>query len=204
VPNPDKPPLDLTRIEIRPFSDKTVVNRFSCGRTPLDRYIKNKAKKAASRNEHRVFCAHLDKSPNVLGYYSLQVGADSVSDLPDSNKNNYLKTYVAFPAINLVFLAVDESVKRQKLGQYLLMDVFERVAVISDYAGLFALTLTSLDDDSTAFYQSIGFTAYSENLKQPKMLYPLDDILSLVRGTGKHGGGDYAAMISNQRAPRPE
>jgi hypothetical protein len=39
-----------------------------------------------------------------------------------------------------------------------------------------------LDADSTAFYQSLNFTVYSENLRQPKMLYPLADILTLVRG----------------------
>jgi hypothetical protein len=62
------------------------------------------------------------------------------------------------------------------------MDVFEKVACMSDYAGFFALTLISLDDDSTAFYRSLNFTVYSENLRQPKMLYPLADILTLVRG----------------------
>ena len=42
------------------------------------------------------------------------------------------------------------------------------------------LTLQSLDDDSTAFYKSLNFAVYSENLKQPKMLYPLTDILTLT------------------------
>jgi hypothetical protein len=62
------------------------------------------------------------------------------------------------------------------------MDAFSKVAAISDHAGFYALTLQSLDDDSTAFYKSLAFTEYSENLKQPKMLYPLENILTLVRG----------------------
>ncbi|MFX8059726.1 hypothetical protein ABTK63_20565, partial [Acinetobacter baumannii] len=60
-------------------------------------------------------------------------------------------------------------------------DVFSRVAAIAEHAGFYALTLTSLDDDSTAFYKSLNFTIYSENLKNPKMLYPLEDILTLVQ-----------------------
>jgi ribosomal protein S18 acetylase RimI-like enzyme len=130
----------------------------------------------------RVFCAHLDDSPNVVGYYALQVGTDSVAELPSANKDNYLKNYVAFPAIHLSFLAVDESIHRQGLGEFLLMDAFSRVAELSDHAGFYAMTLQSLDQDSTAFYESLNFTIYSENLKQPKMLYPLADILTLVRG----------------------
>jgi len=62
------------------------------------------------------------------------------------------------------------------------MDVFSKVAQISEQAGFFALTLVSYDEESTAFYRSLNFTIYSENLKQPKMLYPLADILTLVQG----------------------
>jgi hypothetical protein len=179
VPN-SVTPLDLTRVVIEPFSDRAVVNRFSCGKRPLDSFLKNKAKKVAQRREHRVFCAYLDQSPNVLGFYALQLGNESVSELPDVNKDNYLKNYVAFPAVNLSFLAVDAQYHRQRLGEHLLMDVFAKVAAIADHAGFFALTLTSLDEDSTASYQSLNFTVYSENLKNPKMLYPLEDILTLV------------------------
>jgi ribosomal protein S18 acetylase RimI-like enzyme len=169
-------------VDIRPFSNESVVNRFCCGKRPLDQFLKNKAKKSAYRNEHRVFCAHLDGTPSVIGYYALQIGTDSVSELPDANKDNYLRNYVAFPAIHLSFLGVHEDFQRQGLGEHLLMDVFSKVALISDHAGFYAMTLQSLDDDSTAFYESLNFRVYSENLRQPKMLYPLDDILALVRG----------------------
>lgn len=176
-----KPRLDLTKIEIRPYSHDTVVNRFACGRRPIDQFLKNKAKKAGRRNEHKTFCAHIGTSNICIGYYSLQLGTDSVAELP-GGKETYLKNYVAFPAVHLSFLGVHDEYRRQGLGEFLLMDVFTRVANISEHAGFYALTLQSLDDDSTAFYKSLGFAAYSENTKQPKMLYPLEDILTLVRG----------------------
>lgn len=116
----------------------------------------------------------------MIGYYALQLGTDSVSELPDANKDNYLKSYVAFPALNLSFLAVDEPYQRQHLGEFLLMDVLARAAAIAEHAGFYALTLVSIDDNSTAFYKSLNFTVYSENLKLPKMLYPLEDILTLI------------------------
>lgn len=172
--------LSLENVRIEPFSERTIVNRFCCGKTPIDAFLKNKAKKAARRLEHRVFCAHLDGSPNVIGYYALQVGSDSVNELPRQHKDNYLKTYVAFPAVSLSFVGVSQEYRRQGLGSYLLMDAFTKVAMISSFAGFYALTLQSLDDDSTAFYSSLGFSIYSENLKQPKMLYPLEDLLELV------------------------
>lgn len=75
---------------------------------------------------------------------------------------------------------MDQTVQRQGLGQYLLMDVFEKVANISEYAGFYALTLQSFDADSTEFYKSLGFEQYSEGGGQPKMLFPLSNILQAV------------------------
>lgn len=91
--------LDLAQVEIRPFdSAVTVVNRFACGKKPIDQFLKNKAKKAGRRMEHRVFCAHLGASPFCIGYYALQLGSDSVSEIPGGDKT-YLKNYTAFPAV---------------------------------------------------------------------------------------------------------
>lgn len=177
--------LDWKIVHIKPFTDETVLNRFSCGKKPLDQFIRNKAKKSIRRHECRVFCAHLGDSKTAIGYYALQVGSDSVADLPEGNRDNYLRNYTAFPAIHLNYLAVDESYRRQGLGEYLLMDLFSKVAVISQYVGFYALTLTSLDDDSTAFYKSLNFTIYSEYISQPKMLYPIADILTLVASAKK-------------------
>lgn len=174
--------LNLEHVTIRPFSAETVVNRFDCRVAPINNFLKNKAKKADRRNEYKVFCAHINHSNNAIGYYALQVGSESVDDLPNQNKNNYIKTYIAFPAISLSFLGVTSEFQRLGLGSYLLMDAFTKVVTIAECAGFFALTLVSYDDKSTQFYNSLNFTCYSENLAQPKILYPLDDLLAVVRG----------------------
>lgn len=185
---PTTPPLNLTQVEIRPFTNETVTNRFSCGQTPIDRFLKNKAKQCERRLECCTFCAHIADSPVCIGYYTLQVGGDSVSELLGA-KQSYVKNYVAFPAIHLLWVGVHEEYQRQGLGQHLLMDAFSKVAEISKNVGFYALTLQSIDENSTAFYESLGFEIYSENLKQPKMLYPLQDILELVLGEAPCGDG---------------
>ena len=171
--------LDLSQIVVRPFDDQTVTNRFSCGKRGIDAFLKNKAKKSTRRMEHRVFCAHIGDSKIAIGFYALQVGTDSVAILPGSEKL-YLKSYTAFPAVHLSFLGVQEDYRRQGLGSYLLMDAFNKVRAISEMVGFYALTLQSLDADSTAFYLSIGFAAYTDDPVTPKMLYPIEDILTLL------------------------
>lgn len=173
--------LDLTQVVIRPFASQTVVNRFCCGKEPINRFLKNKARKMNDRSEQRIFCAHLGASTECIGYYSLQLGSDHVSEVLGT-KQSYVRNHVAFAAVTLMFLGVHEPCQRQGLGEYLLMDVFTKVAEISKSAGFYALTLLSLDEQSTAFYKSLNFEAYGGTEKQPKMLYPLADILTLVNG----------------------
>jgi hypothetical protein len=45
------------------------------------------------------------------------------------------------------------------------MDVFSKVAQLSEHVGFYALTLQSLDDDSTAFYKSLNLAKKPESPK---------------------------------------
>ncbi len=167
-------------MRLHPYNSKCVVNRFNCGQVPLDRFLKNRAKKSEARLEQRVTVATIDSSPNCVGYFALQLGSDTVPSLP-RDKLRHLQNHIAFPAVHLSYLAVDKTYQRQGLGRYLLMEVFEKVARISEHAGFYALTLQSVDSESTAFYKSLGFEEYSEGGSQPKMLYPIENILEIVR-----------------------
>lgn len=175
------PPLDLSAVEIRKFSSSSIVNQFDSGRKPIDQFLKNKAKKYVRRYECMVYCAHVGSSNTVIGYYSLCVGSDAVSDLM-RNDSTYVKYRASFPSIHIHYLGVTQKYQRQGLGSFLLMDAFEKVRAIADYAGLYALTLQSLDANSTAFYRRLEFEIYTEDEEQPKMLYPIKNIISLVDG----------------------
>lgn len=117
MPERVKPRLDITRVEILPFTRASVLNRFECGKAPIDRFLKNKAKKVSDRHEQRVFCAHIDGSSNVVGYYVLQLGTDSVAEVVGRD-SSYLKNYAAFPSVHLHFLGVCKEYQRQGLGQH--------------------------------------------------------------------------------------
>jgi len=173
--------LRLSEVEVRPYAASDVVNRFRSRRRIIDGFIRNKAKKSSARFEHKVFCAHRGQSPEVIGFYALQVGGDNVALLPPAAGESYLRNYAAFPAVHLSYLGVHEDFQRQGLGAFLLMDALEKVCRISENCGFYALTLQSLDEQSTAFYSSLNFTAYSGPSDRPKMLYPLADIRAIIR-----------------------
>jgi ribosomal protein S18 acetylase RimI-like enzyme len=169
-------------LEILPFDNARVRNTFECGRRPIDAWYKNKAKKCAERLEFAVFEALNIETKSVAGYYALQVGSESLSAL-ENKPDDYTKNYTAFPAVHLAFLGVHSSCQRQGVGTALLSDVFERVVKISDHAGFYALTLQSLDIDSTLFYEGLGFKAYAGHPEHPKMLISIRTIRDLVNNS---------------------
>ena len=197
---PAKRTLDLTRIQIKPLSHDTATNRFCCGAAPIDRFLKNKAEKAEKRHQYRTFCAHSDESPICIGYYSLQIGTGKVAELPKEPQTYLTSSELeSFPAVNLAFLGVDEQYQEQGLGRNLIMDVFSKVESIASCAGLYALTLTSYNDKSTAFYKQIGFGVYVDG-RQPKMFYPIQGIFRLNREAREAIEVETSAISADQLA----
>jgi GNAT superfamily N-acetyltransferase len=168
-------------LKILPFDRTRVRNTFECGRRPIDAWYKNKANKCAERLEFAVFEALSIETSRVVGYYALQVGSESLSAL-ENKPDDYTKNYTAFPAVHLAFLGVHSGCQRQGVGTALLSDVFDRVVNISDHAGFYALTLQSLDINSTRFYEDLGFKPYAGHPENPKMLMAIRTIRDLVAG----------------------
>jgi GNAT superfamily N-acetyltransferase len=173
-------PLDLADISVVPLTNAIVVNNFDCGAAPLNKFLKNRAAKMGKRFEMCAFAAVLDGSPNCVGFYALQIGSDTIPETFKKNRQDYIANYAAFPAVHLSYFAVHKDYQRKKLGRFLFMDLLEKVAAVSENVGFYALTLQSFDAKSTAFYKALEFEEYSEGCGQPKMLYPLVNILKLL------------------------
>lgn len=162
-----------------PFTnDNCTVNTFDCGKEPLNKFLKNKAIKCQKRSEFRTFIAQIEGYKQCAGYYALQVGSDTVPDIR-KHKDSYVGSYVSFPAVNLSYLAVDKKFQGQGLGKLLLQDVLVKIAAMADHVGFYALTVQAIDSETAEFYSKLGFEIYLESA-QPKLLYPLQDILRLM------------------------
>jgi GNAT superfamily N-acetyltransferase len=169
-------------LEVMPFDASRPRNAFDCGRRPITNWYKNKSKQCVTRLEYAVFECIKDGAARPVGYYALQVGNESMEALT-STPDDFTKNYTAFPAVHLAFLGVDINHQRQGVGSTLLSDVFDKVYQISLRAGLYALTLQSIDEHSTAFYRSLGFVPYSDHPTSPKLLMPIRTIRDLVEGS---------------------
>lgn len=134
--------------EVSPVQYKT----FSCDEPPLDQYLKRFAVNHEKKGIGRTFL--LLEKERVIGYYTLSAAQISILDLPESLQ----KKLPRFPitASRLCRLAVDESCKGKRVGEYLLMDAINRVLSADQSIAIYSL-IVDAKPRSKGFYLRYGF-----------------------------------------------
>ncbi|WFT83801.1 GNAT family N-acetyltransferase (plasmid) [Methylobacterium sp. CB376] len=169
------------RIIVQPFDRTRSRNTFECGRRGIDQWYRNHSKKWSDRAEARITIAVDEDTNAVAGFHALQIGSESMAEL-ENKPDDHTKNYTAFPALHLAYLGVQKEYQRKGVGTILLKDVIDKAYKVSLLAGLYALTLQSIDRQSTMFYESLGFEPYTRDNIAPKMLIPIRTIIDLVEG----------------------
>ncbi len=179
----DQPPApSSTKLEFRALTPDCDRKAFSCGKPEIDGWFREKSLKKHEKYLYRVTTAHLAGNSSPAGYYALTVARGDRDHLKNEAKN-YGFDGDFFPSVHLHYLAMFSNLQRQGFGSRVLMHAIERVYKISRYAGAYTMTLVSLDEKSTAFYQSLGFETYGPASQHPLMLLPIQSIVDLVEGT---------------------
>ena len=93
---------------------------FTCGKPPLDDFLRSLVTQYEKRNLGRTYVAVRAGEPRVLGYYTLASGSVPFQNLPAPAARKLARHPV--PVILLARLAVDQSVQGQGLGESLLLD----------------------------------------------------------------------------------
>lgn len=146
---------------IEPFGKHHDRTAFSCGRPPLDDFIRVRVSQYEKRRLGKTFVAVPPGKPRVIGYYTLASGAVVFEHLPPDAARKLPKHPV--PVVLLARLAVDQSVHGQGLGEGLLFDALQRTLTLSSDLGVHAVEVDALDDAAAAFYRKYGFTALLDN-----------------------------------------
>lgn len=131
---------------------------FSCGKEPLDRYLKKQAMQDMKRHLAVVFIAIEDASQKIKGYYSLSNDAISRDIVPETVQKKMPPHYSNLPVTLLGRLAVDREHQGQKLGEGLLLDALKRSYEISTtHIGSMAVVVDPIDNSAVDFYRAYGF-----------------------------------------------
>ena len=151
----------MTEWIVEPFGKQHERAAFSCGKPPLDDFIRSRVSQYEKRRLGKTFVAVPKDAKNVLGYYTLAAGAISFEHLPTDASQKLPKHPV--PVVLLARLAVDQSSQGMKLGEGLLLDALQRSLDHSAGLGVHAVEVDAIDDSAAKFYRKYGFTPLLDN-----------------------------------------
>jgi GNAT superfamily N-acetyltransferase len=133
------------------LDDSHQLDRFNCGVSPLDEWLKRRARSNAASGASHTYVAC--EGSMVAGYYALAAGAVDMVAAPGRFRRNMSDPT---PVVVLGRLAVDTSQHRKGLGRALFRDAGLRVLQAADIIGVRGLLVDAISDDAKAFYLALG------------------------------------------------
>jgi len=161
---------------IEPLRSSHERGEFSCGKAPLDDFLRLRATQYEKRRLGRTYVALFPGATTVAGYYTLAPGAIAIANMPAQSAKRLPKHPV--PVILLGRLAVDQKARGQGLGKALLRDALRRSLSLSEQLGLFAVEVLAIDAGAKEFYAKYGFVPLADN-----DLHPFMPIKTIEEGT---------------------
>jgi GNAT superfamily N-acetyltransferase len=140
---------------IEPLAKDHDRGEFSCGKAPLDAFIRTQAGQYERNGSGRTFVAVAAGSRRVVGYYTLAASAVEAERLP-ARLAKKLPRHPA-PAILLGRLAIDRSAQGKGLGADLLVDALGRSVAAAEVVGAVVVLVHAIDDEAKRFYLKYGF-----------------------------------------------
>lgn len=158
----------------RPIAADDHTADFSCGKPPLDEWLKNRALRAEGRSARTyVVC----EGAVVVAYCCFAAGAVRLAEVPRPIRRN-MPTDV--PVILLGRLAVDKRYQGRGIGSALLKDAFARGLEASAIIGARAVLVHALDEEAAAFYSAYGFMRFPET--GLTLFLPMETIRAAIEG----------------------
>jgi GNAT superfamily N-acetyltransferase len=156
----------MSNWQIAPLTAAHDRSSFTCGEPSLDQFLKQYARQNDAKEISRTFVLVKEGELRVFGYYTLAAGEVSRDALPNQAVKK-LPRY-PLPVAVLARLAVDSSLKGERLGRLLLHHALHRCVQIAEQMGIFAVVVDAINEIAANFYQHFGFTPDPE---QPLRLF---------------------------------
>lgn len=155
---------------IRSLQEEAGKSGFTCGVSALDRYLATNAWSNERAGISRCYVLVDPAKPQcVVGYYTLSARALEPELLKAVLKAR-LPRY-PIPVLYVGMFGVSSAAQRRGYGLTMMRDALNRCVAAAEHVGATGVYLDSLDDKSTAFYKTLGFSALGgEALPQPMFL----------------------------------
>jgi predicted GNAT family N-acyltransferase len=158
--------------KIEPLGEHHDRAAFSCGKDPLDQYLRNQARQAVAKNLAAVFILTPD-GKKIAGYYTLSSYAVKLDEIPERIAKR-LTRMQEIPATLLGRLARSIEYRRQGIGAVLLVDGLKRALQNSAQVGSWAVVVDAKYEEAAEFYKHYGFVALPS--KPNRLFLPMTSI----------------------------
>lgn len=161
-----------------PYERRFKRKKFSCGKLPLDNYILVNATKDVKIGACTCFVIINDEE-EVLAYYTLSTESIQKDDAPE----DYTKSvkYDSIPVILLGRLAVDNSVKGQGYGRFMLIEALKRsVNVAKEHIGAVAVIVDPIDEEAISYYAKYEFTLLPDSGRMFMSIKKIEEALEMA------------------------
>ena len=145
---------------------------FSCGKDPLDQYLRNQAGQAVAKNLAAVSILTPD-GKKIAGYYTLSSHAVKLDEIPEGIAKK-LTRMQEIPATLLGRLARSIEFRGQGIGAVLLVDALKRALQNSAHVASWAVIVDAKDEEAAKFYRDYGFVVLPS--KPNRLFLPLTSI----------------------------
>lgn len=168
--------MHVTSWRVLPLQKVHERQTFTCGSPALDRYLQNQARQDSEKRVAAVFALVQPPASQVLGYYTLSASTIYANEVPPELARK-LPRYPQLPVTLLGRLAVDQRLKGQGMGEFLLMDALRRSLQAAAGIAAMAVVVDAKDALAADFYQHFGFIPL--NLSTSRLFLPMATIASL-------------------------
>jgi len=149
---------------------------FTCGSHALDRYLKSQARQDSDKRVAAVFALVQPPASQVLGYYTLSSSTIHADEVPPEIARK-LPRHPKLPVTLLGRLAIDQGLKGQGMGQFLLMDALHRSLQAAVGIAAMAVVVDAKDALAADFYQHFGFIPLNQSIS--RLFLPMKTIATL-------------------------
>ena len=141
--------------KIEPLGEHHDRAAFSCGKDPLDQYLRNQAGQAVGKNLAAVFILTPD-GKKIAGYYTLSSYVVKLDEIPEGIAKK-LTRMKEIPTTLLGRLARSIEFRGQGIGEVLLVDALKRALQNSAHVASWAIIVDAKDEQAAEFYKHYGF-----------------------------------------------
>lgn len=137
-----------------PLSTAHDLSSFESGEPSLDEWLRRHALKNELAGGSRSYVVCTDPGTRVVAYYCLAAGAIAHASAPGRVRRNMPDP---IPVMVVGRLAVDRAYQRRGLGRSLLRDAILRTLQAARFAGIRAILVHAISEESRQFYERCGF-----------------------------------------------